>query len=257
VRAEIPVGIYDVVADFGQARGGNTATILPNEAHITRKYGRTILIRRNVLLAPASVAVAERRFRAAVAGAHAGDLGERGRLDNTVWHEVGHYLGPRRASDGRLVIQALGDLHNHLEELKADLISLWSIPRLVDAGVLDRGRARSAYAAGVLRTLVASEPARASAYPTMWLMQQNWLLEHGALSFSAGRVSIDYARLPRAVEGMLREVLRIQRAGDRAAAEAFVERWARWDPEVQGVLGAALDQAAPRHWLMRYPALDE
>ena len=32
VREDIPVGVYDVIADFGQARGANTATILPNEA---------------------------------------------------------------------------------------------------------------------------------------------------------------------------------------------------------------------------------
>src|SRR5829696_350495 len=30
VREDIPVGVYEVIADFGQARGGNTATILPN-----------------------------------------------------------------------------------------------------------------------------------------------------------------------------------------------------------------------------------
>ncbi len=34
VREDIPVGVYDVVADFGQSRGGNTATILPNESYL-------------------------------------------------------------------------------------------------------------------------------------------------------------------------------------------------------------------------------
>ena len=32
IREDIPVGVYDVIADFGQSRGGNTASILPNEA---------------------------------------------------------------------------------------------------------------------------------------------------------------------------------------------------------------------------------
>jgi len=39
VRADIPVGVYDVVADFGQSRGGNTATILPNDAVAARNTG--------------------------------------------------------------------------------------------------------------------------------------------------------------------------------------------------------------------------
>ena len=45
VREDIPVGVYEVIADFGQARGGNTATILPNESYLARRYGRTILLR--------------------------------------------------------------------------------------------------------------------------------------------------------------------------------------------------------------------
>ena len=35
-----------MIADFGQARGGNTATILPNESYLARRYGRTILLAR-------------------------------------------------------------------------------------------------------------------------------------------------------------------------------------------------------------------
>jgi hypothetical protein len=256
VRSEIPIGIYDVVADFGQARGGNTASILPNEAHITRKYGRTIMIRRNILLNPANAASAQRRFRAVVAEAHAEDLGEQGNLDRTVWHEVGHYLGPKRTTDGRDVTEALGNLHNHLEELKADLVSLWLIPHLITANVMTPERARSAYAAGILRTLVSTEPQRDSPYATMQLMQQRWLFDAGVLRLEEGRLHIDYARYPAAVLAMLTEVLRLQRTGDRAAAEAFVDRWARWDAAVQGVLGALLEPVAPRRWLPDYAALE-
>lgn len=255
VRTQIPIGIYDVHADFGQARGANTASILPNEEHVTRKYGRTILIRRNVITNPAILAAAHARFRAAVAPANAEDLGEHGNFDRTVWHEVGHYLGPKRTADDRVVTEALGQWHNHIEELKADLVSLWLMPRLVELGVIDEARRRSAYASGVLRVLVTIRPPRTSPYATMCLMQQNWLLEHGALSFEDGHLAIDYDRYPAAVEGMLTEVLAIQRAGDAAAAEAFIDRWARWDDAVQGVIGQATDGVAPRYWIPRYAAL--
>ena len=52
VREDIPVGVYDVIADFGQTRGGNTATILPNESYLARRYGRTILLRANIMREP-------------------------------------------------------------------------------------------------------------------------------------------------------------------------------------------------------------
>lgn len=257
VRTDIPIGIYDVVADYGQARGGNTASILPNEAHVTRKYGRTILIRRNIIENPAVVAAAQRRFRAVVAPEHADDLGPRGNFDRTVWHEVGHYLGPKTTEDGRVVTEALGPWHNHIEEMKADLVSLWLMPRLVEQGVIDEERRDAAYAAGILRTLVTTEPPRESPYRTMMLMQQNWLFEHGVLRYEDGALHVDYAAYPAAVEGMLTEVLAIQRGGDRAGAEAFIERWARWDDAVQGEMGRALDEASHRYWLPAYGALSE
>ncbi len=258
VHTRIPIGIYDVIADFGQARGGNTASILPNDADITRRHGRIILVRRNVIEHPVVVGWARARFAAAVDEAHVSELGPSGNLDRTVWHEVGHYLGPKTAEDGRPVTQALGSLHNCIEELKADLVSLWLMPRLVAAGVLDEARRRDAYAAGVLRVLVTTEPRRTDAYGTMQLMQQRWLLARGVLRWEEGAgLTIDYARYPEAVEAMLTEVLRFQRAGDAAAAERFVGEWAVWDPAVQGAIGRALEGAAPRYWLPSYAALAE
>lgn len=259
VRTTIPIGIYDVYADFGQARGANTASILPNDADITRRHGRTILIRRNVIEHPEIVARARARFAAAVAPAHVDELGVRGNLDRTVWHEVGHYLGPKVTTDGRVVTVALGELHNHFEELKADLVSLWSVPRLLSMGVLDEERAHAMYAAGVLRVMVSRRPDATEPYQTMQLMQQNWLMERGVLTFDAatGLFSIDYARYPAAVEAMLTEVLAIQRSGDAARAQAFVTRWAIWNDAIQGVVGARMLEAAPTWTLVRYEALGE
>jgi len=55
-----------VIADFGQARGGNTATILPNESYLARRYGRTILLRANIMREPNIFEGTSRTFAAAV-----------------------------------------------------------------------------------------------------------------------------------------------------------------------------------------------
>jgi len=255
VRSRIPIGIYDVLADYGQSRGANTASILPNEAHITERYGRIILIRRNIIQNPAVLDIARRRFEAIVAEVHHGELAPTGNFDRTVFHEVGHYLGPSRTADGRLIGEALGNLQNCIEELKSDLLSLWLMPRLVELGVLDEARRRAAYAAGVLRVLVPTEPSRDQAYRTMQLMQQRFFLEHGLLRFEGERgLFIDFDRFPEVVEQMLTEVLALQRAGDRSGAEAYVDRWAQWNEQVQGVIGEAVDQASPRFRLVEYAA---
>jgi len=134
VRDDISVGVYDVIADFGQARGTNTATILPNDPLFARRYGRTILLRRNILEEPDLFAVDLRVWRAAVAEANAGDLAIEGDFQRTLWHEVGHYLGVDRDKQGRTLDAALEDFSDALEEMKADLVSLFALAAMQRAG---------------------------------------------------------------------------------------------------------------------------
>jgi hypothetical protein len=258
VRSQIPVGVYNIVADFGQARGTNTATILPNDADHARKYGRTILLRYNVMTAPELFEGARSRFCAAVAEAHCPELSMAGNFQRTLWHEIGHYLGVDRTDDGRTLDDALGALSNLYEEMKADLVSLFSAERLHEEGHYTDRELREFYAGGILRVLQAGQPRRDQPYQTMQLMQWNWYIERGLLALENGRLTIRYDRYPDAVESLLREVLAVQAAGDPARAEAFVGEWTGWDEDVHGVVARAIRGAAGggRYWLVRYGALD-
>ncbi|MGF1466827.1 MAG: NUDIX hydrolase [Sandaracinaceae bacterium] len=258
VRRRIPIGLYDVVADFGQARGANTATVLPNEERIVRRYGRTVLLRRNVIQHPARMAIQRRRFAAVMAPAHLSDLTPTGELLRTALHELGHDLGPRTTVTATPVSLAMGPLHNTLEELKADLIALWLGARLRRLGVLSAAEARQVQASGVLRVLLSRAPERREAYGTMELMQQRFFLAQGLLDRDDdGRVHVRQRRMEATVEAMLAEVLAVQRGGDRAAAEALIDRWAVWDDEVQGELARRLAPASPRRIFVRYAILDD
>jgi hypothetical protein len=259
VREDIPVGIYHVIADFGQARGANTATILPNDADHARKYGRTILLRYNIMTHPALFERARARFAAATASAFHADLTVEARFQRTLWHEIGHYLGVDRTEDGRPLWEALGETADLLEELKSDLVSSFSAPYLEASGRYAEADVRGIYAAGVLRVLQDVPPRPDQPYQTMQLMQWNWLLDQGALEWAGdpGVLDIDYAAFPGAVRSMLAEVLAIQRAGDPARARAFVERWSAWNPDRHGRVAARIRAAAPtRYTLVRYTALD-
>jgi hypothetical protein len=164
------------------------------------------------------------------------------------------------AADGRTLPDALGELHNTLEEMKADLVSLWLIPRLRERGYYDDASARAAYASGVLRTLLLSEPRRTEPYGTMRLMTQRFFLDRGVLWLdpATGKLAIDYGKYPAAVQELLGMLLALQHDGDHAAAAAFVDHWAVWDPDVQGVIASHLREASgTRYWLVRYAALGE
>ncbi len=260
VRSDIPVGVYDVIADFGQARGGNTATILPNDAGHSRRYGRIIMLRDNVMSHPESVVQAAKAWEAAIVPEQHAHLTAVSGVQRTLWHEIGHYLGVDRTRDGRELDAALQDSADLFEELKSDLVSLDAVPRLRESGYYSAEQAQAVYAAGVLRVLQRNRPRRDQAYNTMQLMTWNWFLAKGVLRFEPAtqRMRIDYAKYPGAARALLAEVLELQATGDRARAEAFVSAWTQWDPAVHEVIAKQVrDSQQFRYALYTYAALGE
>ncbi|MGB0908113.1 MAG: NUDIX hydrolase [Maricaulaceae bacterium] len=258
VRSDIPVGVYNIIADFGQARGTNTATILPNEGHLSRQYGRTILIRSTVLRNPDIFAEAKTSFEAATAQTHKGDLDIDGNFYRTLWHEIGHYMGPDQTAGGGDIDAALQDSADLMEEMKADLVSLFSAQKLYDADAYTQSQLRSIYAGGILRVMQKNRPRREQAYGTMKLIQFNWFRDKGLITFENGALSIDYARYPEAVSTLLKEVLAIQHSGDRETANGFVDHWTTWEDKVHGAIGTTMkDAEGSRYRYVTYEALGE
>ena len=261
VREEISVGSYDVVADFAQSRGGNTATILPNEAYLGRRYGRTIMLRANIMRAPELFQTGSvSTWEAAVDPRHKSELTSDGNFYRTLWHEVGHYLGVDVTKDGRDLDAALQDDADLLEEMKADLVSLYVAEPLRRQGYYTDEQLRAVYAGGVLRVLQNVKPRRDQPYQTMQLMQWNYFLEHGLLTFDRDTklLRINYDKYRGVVGDLLKRVLEVQYEGDKAAADRFIDEYAKWDESLHGAVAANVRQHQRyRFRLFKYAALGE
>jgi hypothetical protein len=258
IREDIPVGVYDVVADFGQARGGNTATILPNESYLARRYGRTILLRANIMREPNIFESTERSFAAAVGEDQAKELTSDGNFYRTLWHEVGHYLGVDRTKDNRDLDEALQDDANTLEEMKADLVSLYVAEALHKQHYYTDAQLRSVYAGGILRVLQNNKPRRDQPYNTMQLMQWNFFLENGLLTFENGKLRIHYDKYHDVVGKLLQKVLEVQYQGDKAGADRFIDQYAVWKDDLHGVIAKNIrDAQRYRFRIFKYAALGE
>ena len=260
VRSEVPVGVYNVVADFGQARGANTATILPNDADHARKYGRIVLIRNNILENPAIFENRKHRYDAAVAPEFREHLTMDGGFNRTLWHEIGHYLGVSVTADGRGLSEALAEYADFLEEMKSDLVSLYAAPRLRDIGYYDDDALRAHYADGIRRTLQVVRPRSEQPYQNMQLMQFNFYMEYGLIepAGDSALLTINYDRYHQVVSELLGEVLQLQYAGDYDLAKAFVERWNYWDEMVHGRLAERMQaEAKYRSTMVRYAILED
>jgi hypothetical protein len=260
VREDIPVGVYDVVADFGQSRGGNTATILPNESYVARRYGRTILLRANFMRDPNIFESTSKTLAAAIGEQQAKELTPDGNFYRTLWHEVGHYLGVDRTRDGRELDVALQDNANAMEEMKADLVSLFVAEALHKQGYFNDAQLRSVYAGGILRVLQNVRPRRDQPYQTMQLMQWNFYLENGLLSFDPATklMRVNYEKYHEVVGKMLEKTLAVQYEGDKAASDQYIDQYTKWDENLHGVIAANIRaQQRYRYRLFKYAALGE
>ncbi len=260
IREDIPVGIYEVVADFGQSRGGNTASILPNDSLFSRRYGRTILLRENIMKHPDIAGNSDRVWKAAMAPDFADHLSSDGEFSRTLWHEVGHYLGVDRANDGRDLAIALEDYADALEEMKADLVSLYAAPALRKSGFYNDDSLRALYAGGIRRTLQNNKPRTDQPYQRMQLVQFNYFLENGLLIHDETNenLRVRYEKYPEVVRGLLEATLKLQDQGDKAAAAAFFERYSGWTPELHDALAEKIRAAqGARFRIFRYGALGE
>jgi hypothetical protein len=254
VREDIPVGVYEVIADFGQARGTNTASILPNDPLFARRYGRTILLRENIMKHPDIFAADMRVWRTATVDAQAGDLAAEGNFQRTLWHEIGHYLGVDRDKQGRTLDVALEDYADATEEMKADLVSLFALQKMNHPSL------RAIQASGIRRTLQNVKPRKDQPYQIMQLVQFNWFLSKGLLTADpkTARLTVHYDRYNEAVTSLLTEVLRLQHEGDKAAVAAFYDKWTAWTPEVHEKLAARIREAqGARFRIVKYAALGE
>ena len=197
-------------------------------------------------------------FQAAVKAKHANDLTIDGAFYRTLWHEVGHYLGVDMTVDGGDLNEALSPWGSHYEELKADLVSGFTSAHLNATGKMDDTVYRSVQAASVLRVLQKNQPRTEQPYSTMQLMQMNYFLEKGFLSFdpSDSSLEIHYEHYHQAISEMLNDVLSIQLEGDSLKAGKYIEKYATWTPELHGKLAQRLRDASTYRFLtVRYKAL--
>ncbi len=260
IRNYIPVGIYNVIADFGQTRGVNGATVLPNEKYLSRQYGRTILIRANILENPLIFNIKRDSFIAATEQQHHNDLAPEGNLYHTVWHEIGHYMGVDQTAEGQDLDEALQDLSDLFEELKSDLVSIFAAGYLYDKSVYDHETLQKIYANGISRVLLKNRPRRDQPYKSMRLIQMNWFLDKDVLKFNpkSSRFQINYNNYNQAVTSLLQKVLELQSSGDRDKANEFVDQWTQWDQKLHDVVANNIRNTVKHsYYLFTYDALGE
>jgi hypothetical protein len=162
-------------------------------------------------------------------------------MASTLLHEISHELGPdfshwkARQIDIR---EAIGPVYSGLEEAKADVVGMFGLKWLVDHGAMPKDglpEYYSSYVAGIFRTL---RFGTGEAHGRAEMMEFNYLVENHALTYSNGRYTVDFARMPGVLTQLAKILLTFEARGDRPGAEAWMTKYNKMQPELTKALEA-------------------
>jgi hypothetical protein len=236
-----PIRVVNEVFAAGDAdRGVQTAAYnLPNDESVVRSLGSKRVMLKNVQEAKFEKVLLP-IAKIALAPADRAQVAFEPFFTHILMHELVHGLGPHEArKDGaRLAVrEALADSHSALEEAKADVGGLFALQRLLDQGKVDRSMERTLYPTFLASALRSIRFGLNEAHGKGMALQLSWYLDAGAIvPREDGTLAVDPARMKAAVTSLTREIMTIQGRGDRAAAQALLERMGTVRPEVKRAL---------------------
>ena len=240
-----PMEVMDAPYRAGDLLHGYQAVAdnLPNDPRLHQEKGSKKIFFKNFLDARVNfviLPIAQKLMPPAQAAKASGE----GYMAGTLMHEIAHELGPvfARQNGKQLPInEAIGPAYSGLEEAKADVVGMFGLAWLVDRGVMPKDRLEEYYAsyvAGLFRTL---RFGTGEAHGRAETMEFNYLLEGQAITYAAGRYTVQYGRIPAVIAALAKELLTIEAAGSRARAEALLAKYDTMPAELTVALKVTQD----------------
>ncbi|MCI0408833.1 MAG: Zn-dependent hydrolase, partial [Acidobacteria bacterium] len=212
------------------------ATNLPNDPKVHEKKGSKKIFWKNVFEARVDKVILP-ISKELMEPSQAKLVTARGVFEDVLMHELCHALGPRyvRGTDEKVPVnQKLGDLYSAIEELKATVAGLVSMAWFFDQGIMPKTTEQEHYASYLGSILRAVRFGVGEAHGRASIVELNFLQERGAIRRdpATARWSVDASKMRGALRELTGQVLEIERAGDRAAAEALFAKYGSISPEL-------------------------
>lgn len=243
-KAEMPgsgaqLNAYDVVYYAGHSNAGSKtiAINLPNDEEVQLQKGTRRLQLKNAMrakfdaiLVPIAdeLIVPEQRQHITFDAFFA----------NTMFHEVAHGLGIKNlvGKEGT-VREALKEHASALEEGKADILGLYMVTQLLEAGVITEGVLEDYYTtflAGIFRSV---RFGASSAHGKANMIRFNYFEQAGAFSRNeAGQYSVNMDAMRAAMNSLSEKILTLQGNGDYQGVGELFDTMGNIGPELQADL---------------------
>ncbi len=236
----VDVDIAALTGDYAAARGGLTiAQNLPNNDKLAIKTGGG---RRNVYHRQVRQTVDNERNRKILDLLVEPDLHRYFDVEAehlfVIGHENGHSLGPDSSYQS-----TLGSYKHIIEEHKADVISLAMMPQMVKLGIIDAETLRKIYLTHIVSGFfLKARPSLSLPHRIGDLMQFNYALRHGAISFADnGKLRVDFDRFAAVMSQLLAETIAVQLSKSPEQAQKMVEEYGVWGEHSQRIAKVQAD----------------
>jgi hypothetical protein len=209
---------YDVIFYAGHSNAGSKtiAINLPNDEKVQLSKGTRRLQLKNAMQAKfekilepiASVLIDESQRRHVTFDAF---------FANTMFHEVAHGLGIKNTITGKgTVRESLLDIASSMEEGKADILGLYMITELHEAGELGEIDLRDNYVTMMASLFRSIRFGASSAHGKANMLRFNFFEEQGAFvrDEASGTYSVDFERMETAMTALSSLLLTLQGDGD-------------------------------------------
>jgi hypothetical protein len=234
--SDADLNAYDVVYYAGDSNAGSKtiAINLPNDEEVQLQKGTRRLQLKNAMRAKFD------KILEPIGGVLV-DESQRQHISfdaffaNTMFHEVAHGLGIKYTIDGESTVgEALRDVASSIEEGKADVLGLYMVTSLYDAGELGDVDLRDYYVTFMTSVFRSIRFGASSAHGKANMVRFNFFTEAGAFVRDAetGRYRVDFERMRDAMTDLSRLLLTLQGDGDYQGAAKLTSS--------KGVIGAQL-----------------
>lgn len=237
-----PIAVAEQVHGGGDNVPGvqTIAFNLPNDERVREAKGAKKVILSNVLgakfdriLAPMGALVLK--------ADQAGLVSKKYMQFETLFHELSHSLGPGSiVVDGQktTVDKALKEQNSAIEEAKADVAGVWNILLMMRKGELpaaERPQLFATYFTGIFRAV---RFGALEAHGKGAALQYAYLKDRGAFTYdaAAGRYVVHDAAMEAGLKALLHDILMLQATGDYAGTKAFMDKWAKLDPDAEAAI---------------------
>lgn len=213
---------YDVIYYAGHSNsGGKTIAInLPNDEDVQLQKGTRRLQLKNVMKAKFEK-ILEPIADVLVDDSQREHISFDAFFANTMFHEVAHGLGVKNTITGKgIVRKAMLDVASVMEEGKADVLGLYMVSELHEAGELGDVDLRDYYVTFMASVFRSIRFGASEAHGKANMVRFNFFVENGAFirNPETGKYRVDFDQMSNAMEDLSRKLLILQGDGNYEGA---------------------------------------